>query len=120
MVESRYIGSSGGRRQGVELGGQFAEVGVLFAIAWCGGEVGVESELGRGSTFWFTARVGRGPARAARPQPAPELRGRRILVADDSGAAAFAPTSLAARVQGPLAVRRLNLRSPLPATAWPS
>ena len=36
--------------------------------------------------------------------------GRIALVADDSGAAAFAPTSLAARVQGPLAVRRLLAR----------
>ena len=36
--------------------------------------------------------------------------GRIALVADDNGSAAFAPTSLAARVQGPLAVRRLLAR----------
>jgi two-component system sensor histidine kinase/response regulator len=48
------------------------------------GDVGVESVAGRGSTFSFTARLGRGSA-APRPlDPSPDLRDRRALVVDDN------------------------------------
>ena len=101
-----------------------------------GGEIGLTSEVGRGSTFTFTAEF----ARAARPPVQPSgsatlLRGRRVLVVDDnetnrfilteqlafwhmravavaSGDAALATLQEAARTGQPFEIALLDLMMP--------
>ena len=48
-----------------------------------GGEVGVESRLGQGSRFWFTARLAVAVNTTPAPHPQSYTQQRRILVVDD-------------------------------------
>jgi two-component system sensor histidine kinase/response regulator len=77
QADSSTTRKYGGTGLGLTISKRLAEM--------MGGEIWVESEAGRGSTFSFTANFGLGKEKAKkRFKPSPELRRMKVLVVDDN------------------------------------
>ncbi|MET3662714.1 response regulator [Aquamicrobium ahrensii] len=77
---SQVDGSSTRRHEGTGLGLAISS----RLVALMDGEIGVESEPGRGSTFWFEIALEKGSRIVAKPAPPVDVSGARVLIIDDN------------------------------------
>ncbi len=77
QVDSSSTRKYGGTGLGLAICRKFVEL--------MGGEIGADSEPGRGSCFWFTLPARKFEADPSREDLAIEIRDRRILAVDDDG-----------------------------------
>jgi signal transduction histidine kinase/CheY-like chemotaxis protein len=75
QVDASTTRKYGGTGLGLAISKQLVEL--------MGGTVGVESESGQGSTFWFTLPLVLDAQPHAAPVPADDLRGLRVMIVDD-------------------------------------